>query len=91
MKDLFNRHYEATQNRGKITPKTKISEFLEKMHEEDTEVILEIQPFKLGEPNNLESELWDAICVRTNLLKKLGFDLEKGLEENTIKQENRRD
>ena len=91
MNNLIERHYQATKRRGKINKKTTITDFLNKMIEEDTEMIQETIPFQMLENNNLAQETVDSIMVRINMLRKQGIDFIKELEINTIWQETRND
>ena len=91
IEDLINRHYEATKQRGLITPKTKTSQFISKMMEEDHEMFDEIIKNMWGERNTEEviQETIDSIMVRINYLKQKGVDMELALCRNVMKQEKR--
>jgi len=95
MKDLIIRNFEATKKRGKITDKTKISDFIKKMHEEDGEALMAMIQF-IKNPNHdhrdkMAQELIDKVMVPLNFLQHIGVDIELALCKNVIYQENRED
>jgi hypothetical protein len=91
MEKLFERHYLATVKRGKINERTSIYDFLEKMSEEDDEMVEEAEKLINGQDNDFAQETIDSIGVRMNMLKKLGYDVKKELVKNVQYQEHRKD
>lgn len=89
MKELISRNYKANIERGKITPLTKGTDFLNKAHEEQLEVLEEY--FYNGETEHLAEEICDEISVRFNWLLSMGFDPIAEFEKITIKNETRND
>lgn len=89
MEKLIERHFQATIRRGKINSKTTINDFLNKMVEEDKEVLLEKTAFDLKLENNFVQETIDSIMVRMNMLLKLGVNIKEELEINVKYQETR--
>ena len=92
MKKLIQRHYFAvTQLRSKYTRTATISDFINKFHEESTEMLLEKEKFIHKIPNNFKQEVIDTVMVLLNMLQKLGVDIEEELRINTEHQETRKD
>lgn len=91
MDELLSRHHAAIVKRGQITEKTTITDFLEKIGEEDEEMWEQAERSMNNDENNLAQETVDSIMVRVHMLKKLGFDFKEELEKNTIYQETRND
>lgn len=79
MKKIIEENYKVTVNRGLITEKTKIVDFLNKIDEE-------VREFK----DSLEfHELADIILVCFNIAKHYNVDIEKQLINNINKNKNR--
>jgi predicted house-cleaning noncanonical NTP pyrophosphatase (MazG superfamily) len=79
MKKIIEDNYKVTVNRGLITEKTQIVDFLNKIDEE-------VREFK----DTLEfHELADIILVCLNIAKHYNVDIEKQLINNINKNKNR--
>ena len=83
--EIFNRIYNAVRQRGCISDNEKDIGFYEKLIEEVSEVRAEM----FLKDNNIEKELIDVMTVCSSWLIHRGFDIEKLLIENAIKNENR--
>lgn len=88
MNKLIIRNYKAVVKRGLISPKTTQKEFWLKLNEEVDECHL---PYMAKDKEELSKELTDVICVCTNWLTHLGFDIESLLIKNAVKNEQRAD
>jgi hypothetical protein len=93
IEDLIKRHFEATKERGKITDKTSIGAFIEKMHEEDGEALMEMIYYmrKRDRKEEMVQELIDKVMVPLNFLQNIGVDVELAIFRNVQKQESRED
>jgi phosphoribosyl-ATP pyrophosphohydrolase len=89
MKRLFEQHYEAIVKRGLITDKTTAYDFLDKIHEEYTEFVIELEESINFKPNNYKQEAIDLICSTMNMLIHFGVDIEQELIKNIKKQKER--
>lgn len=79
MNQIIEENYKVTVNRGLITEKTQIVDFLNKIDEE-------VKEFK----DTLEfHELADIILVCLNIAKHYNVDIEKQLINNINKNKNR--
>lgn len=79
MNQIIEENYKVTVNRGLITEKTQIVDFLNKIDEE-------VKEFK----DSLEfHELADIILVCLNIAKHYNVDIEKQLINNINKNKNR--
>lgn len=87
--ELFKRGYDATVNRGLITPNTKKSEFLAKLKEEVFEWEMELID-DLSKKRQIH-EAGDIITVMVNYLIHSGVDPVKVLTEIVEKNESRID
>lgn len=92
MEQLIERSYKAIKDRGLITDKTMIKDFVCKIIEEDAEFMHETIQITHGiqalSPNQL-SELIDSITVRIMLLRHLGYNFIEAFETIVIKNESR--
>jgi len=84
LKEIQNRNYMATVNRGLIDEETTSLEFIEKLEEELNELML-------ATPINEHLELADIIIVCLNYAEHAGINIQKALEEKTIFNEQRKD
>ena len=86
----FKQHYKAIVSRGKITPDTKVYDFLIKLDEE-IEELWNSYNTSSGIESFDENEVIDVIAVAVNMLIHKGFDVVKLYDENVKKQLNRKD
>lgn len=90
LKEIQNRNYQATIRRGKITPATTGTDFIEKIKEETGELQYEEEtPLQ----NKIEKgkEMADVIIAVLNYAKHEGINIQTALEQKTIYNENRHD
>ena len=88
MEKLFKTHYQATVNRGLITDRTCITEFIEKINEEFNE-LKELHDNFEANTIEFDAEAMDLICATMNMLIHYGVDIEKELLKNIETQEKR--
>lgn len=86
MKEIIDENYEATRNRGLITDKTNMKDFISKLHEELGEFE---EAVSIGTIKQIKEELADIILVCLNTANHYGFDIEKELIIKTNKNKNR--
>ena len=86
MKELIQRHYEATRKRGCITADTDMKDFIEKMNEEFNEI--EESYYKESFSDSI-NETVDLIAVCLNAIHHFGFDFEELYSKNVKHQESR--
>lgn len=85
MKELIERNYKSTVDRGLITPNTTKQDFFNKIKEEVFELeVYEIQNHKID-----KLELADIILVCLNMAKHFNIDIEKALNEKIKINEQR--
>jgi hypothetical protein len=89
MKELIQRHYEATCKRGLIGPYTTTHDFIEKMKEEFNEVLSEYDEETGIVDGDMAQECMDLVGVIFNMLIEKGFDIEAEFEHNVYHQESR--
>lgn len=83
MKALIDRNYKSIVDRGLITPKTTLKEFIMKLEEE-------VQEFIDAEtPENFSEELADVILVCFNIANHYKIDIQKELIYKIYKNEER--
>ena len=82
MNKLLKQHYDSIVDRGLITNKTRVNDFLNKHHEETIEMLNEKALFDVNQPNNFKHETIDTIATLCNMLIHLGYDVEKLFKEN---------
>lgn len=85
---LINRSYEAIKARGLITPSTKEIEFINKIHEELSELTL---AYHNENKDRYIEELTDLATVAIMQIHHLGYDFIKEFEKVIIKNEQRND
>ena len=86
MKKIIDLNYKATVDRGLITPKTSIDEFLLKIDEELAEFKHEVLN---GTDTMLNEELADIILVFLAMAKHYTIDIEEELKKKIRKNLNR--
>jgi NTP pyrophosphatase (non-canonical NTP hydrolase) len=86
MKELIERHYEATRKRGLINENTGMGEFIDKMQEELDEIA---NSYHVGEFSDSIEETIDLIAVCLNTLEHFGYDFERKYKRNVEYQEQR--
>lgn len=86
----FKQHYDAIVARGKITPETRIYDFLIKIDEEILE-LWDSYTTSNGKEEIDEMEAIDVMAAVVNMLIHMNFDVVKLYEKNIKKQLNRKD
>jgi len=89
MKELIQRHYEATCKRGLIGPYTTTHDFIEKLKEEFNEVMDEYDEETGVVDGDMAQECIDVVGVIFNMLIEKGFDIEDEFKFNVEYQESR--
>lgn len=85
MKNLIERNYESTRNRGLINENTSDPEFIDKIKEE----LSELEDSVYNNDSNWRYELADIILVCLNYGYHYGFDMENILLTKIKYNENR--
>ena len=80
---LIKDNYESIVQRGLITPSTTVSDFIEKLDEEVSEL------YHATDPVNEIEELADVILVCLNYAKHFNIDIEKALWEKILTNKKR--
>ena len=88
MKKLFKRHYNACVKRGVITPNTSLIDFSNKIIEEFSEFIYELDMLPVN-IEDMKQEAIDVIMVIINMLQHFDIDVKTELLKNVIVQEKR--
>ena len=88
MKKLIKRHYQAIVNRGLITQKTDLIDFIKKIIEEYHES-LESIPYPPKLNDKAIQEFIDLIMVITNMFQFFDIDIKKEILKNIEVQEKR--
>lgn len=88
MKNLIKRHHVATWERGRITPKTNIDDFIDKLNEE----FYEFQHEYFTETELTKEMIHEAVdicAVIINMLKHYNIDFVEEYRKNVEYQESR--
>lgn len=86
MQELFERHYQAIVEQGLINDNTEVKDFINKMHEEFTEIRTLYDNFEYN-TREFDQEIIDLMCVCANSLIHYGINIEQELLKNIEKQE----
>jgi len=84
MKQIIEKNYDSIIKRGLITPDTSVNEFLDKLHEECTEL-----GHDCANGVDFAEELSDVILVCLNMAKHFDIDIEKELNKKIQKNYDR--
>lgn len=82
-KKLIKDNYESIVQRGLITPSTTVSDFIEKLDEEVSEL------YHATDPSNEIEELADVILVCLNYARHFNIDIEKALHDKILTNKKR--
>lgn len=88
MKELIQRHYEATCKRGLIDSMTSLEEFREKLIEE-IEEFWDADIYEDVIDGDMAQEAMDVVGVIFNMLIHFGYDIEAEFKYNVEYQEER--